>query len=93
MKIYALLIYSATGEIPRTLRLLYLGSCDEITKSFDEGALAEVKREVKELASKIKSAIQSETFVPSESRLCDYCNFKEKCPIFSSNKKTAPNSL
>ena len=55
---------------------------------FNHNASREIKANVLEQLNKIKNAKE---FSPSPSRLCDYCDFKEICPVF--NKDTRGRSI
>ncbi len=83
LKIYALLLRARTGATPRALRLLYLNGPTEYTLEITDTQLDAMERQLEALWSAIERAITTATYPPRVSRLCDYCQYRDRCPAFS----------
>ncbi len=83
LKIYALLVRARTGTTPRTLRLLYLNGPTEYTLEITDAQLEAMERQLEALWSAIGRAITTDTYPPRVSRLCDYCQYRDRCPAFT----------
>ena len=82
MRFYALVLWRATGVVPRLLQLLYLGSEHVLRYEPDEADLIATERKVKALWAAIARAHETGDWRPSPSRLCDWCDHKVRCPSF-----------
>ncbi|MEX1279373.1 MAG: PD-(D/E)XK nuclease family protein [Acidimicrobiia bacterium] len=83
MKIYAVLIRRRLGRTPAELRLIYLNGPTQYTMPVNDRVLDGVERQVRALWTSIESAIESGTYRPSPSVLCDWCSFQDRCPAFA----------
>jgi len=90
MRFYALVLWKATGTIPRQLQLLYLGSEHVLRASPDEDELRATERKVKALWAAIQRAHETGDWRPSPSRLCDWCDHKSRCPAFGGTLPPLP---
>jgi len=90
MRFYALVIWRATGTIPRVLQLLYLGSEHVLRYEPDEGDLLATERKLQALWSAIQRAYETGDWRPSPSRLCDWCDHHERCPEFGGTPPPLP---
>jgi putative RecB family exonuclease len=99
MRFYALVLWRATGVLPRQLQLLYLGNEQALRHSPDEDELLATERKVKALWAAIQRAHETGEWRPSPSRLCDWCDHKSRCPSFGGtppplpDRSAAPESL
>jgi putative RecB family exonuclease len=82
LRIYAVLLARSAGEVPSGLRLLFLGSCDEVRVACDEKAVERTEEEIASVLIEMKASSQSGCFDPKTGPLCDWCNFKPSCPAF-----------
>jgi putative RecB family exonuclease len=82
LRIYALLVARTLGETPKELRLLYLGSCDELTASCNEQDVLRTEQEITVLWEEMVAAATSAVFSPKIGPLCPHCNFKAQCPAY-----------
>jgi putative RecB family exonuclease len=90
MRFYALVLWRATGVVPRQLQLLYLGSEHVLRHSPDEDELLATERKVKALWAAIARAHETGEWRPSPSRLCDWCDHKSRCPAFGGTPPPLP---
>lgn len=86
LRVYAALLEASEdyGVAPRRLRLIYLKSREILEISIDEGHLRGTKSQMAAIARAIETAIERDTWQPSQSKLCDWCYFKPRCPAFQS---------
>jgi len=90
MRFYALVIWRATGTVPRLLQLLYLGSEHVLRYEPDEADLVATERKVKALWAAISRAQETGDWRPSPSRLCDWCDHQSRCPAFGGTPPPLP---
>ena len=82
MKFYALVVWRTRGVIPRLLQLMYLGDREVLRYSPDVDDLLATERKLLALWGAIERATQRKEFLPSPSKLCDWCDHKALCPSF-----------
>lgn len=80
MKFYALLLQKSEGVLARELRLIFLGNTQLARKAPSETEMQEFEIEVTALAGKIRRAVESGSFTPKPSKLCDWCAHQSLCP-------------
>lgn len=90
MRFYALVLWRATGVVPRQLQLLYLGDEQVLRHSPDEDELLATERKVTALWAAIRRAHETGEWRPSPSRLCDWCDHKVRCPAFGGTLPPLP---
>jgi putative RecB family exonuclease len=90
MRFYALVLWRATGTLPRLLQLLYLGSEHVLRYEPDEADLLATERKVKALWAAIARAHETGDWRPSPSRLCDWCDHQSRCPSFGGTPPPLP---
>ena len=90
MRFYALVLWRATGVVPRLLQLLYLGNEQVLRYSPDEAELLATERKVKALWAAIQRAHETGDWRPSPSRLCDWCDHQSRCPAFGGTPPPLP---
>jgi len=90
MRFYALVLWRATGVVPRLLQLLYLGDEQVLRYSPDEAELLATERKVKALWAAIQRAHETGDWRPSPSRLCDWCDHQSRCPSFGGTPPPLP---
>jgi putative RecB family exonuclease len=82
MKFYALVLWRLRGTVPRLLQLMYLGNGEILRYSPDEADLRATERKVEALWKAIRRAMDSGEWRERTSRLCDWCDHKQRCPSF-----------
>jgi putative RecB family exonuclease len=92
MRFYALVLWRATGTLPRQLQLLYLGSEHVLRYEPDEADLRATERKVTALWAAIQRAHDTGDWRPSPSRLCDWCDHKSRCPAFGGTPPPLPGA-
>ncbi len=92
MRFYALVLWRATGVVPRLLQLLYLGNEQVLRYSPDESDLVATERKVKALWAAIQRAHETGDWRPSPSRLCDWCDHQVRCPAFGGTPPPLPGA-
>ena len=84
MRFYALAWWRMTGQIPRMLRLMYLGSKEALSYAPQESDLIATERKVLALRDAISASAKAGVFTAKASRLCDWCSFRDLCPAWGS---------
>jgi len=90
MRFYALVLWKATGTVPRLLQLLYLGNEQVLRYEPDEADLLATERKLKALWAAITRATETGDWRPSPSRLCDWCDHQALCPAFGGTPPPLP---
>jgi putative RecB family exonuclease len=90
MRFYALVLWRATGTVPRVLQLLYLGNGQVLRYEPDESDLVATERKVKALWAAIQRAHETGDWRPSPSKLCDWCDHQALCPAFGGTPPELP---
>ncbi|MBI1376114.1 MAG: DUF2800 domain-containing protein [Frankiales bacterium] len=93
MRFYALVLWRATGVVPRLLQLLYLGSEHVLRYAPDEADLVATERKVRALWAAILRAHETGDWRPSPSRLCDWCDHQVRCPAFGGTPPPLPGPV
>jgi len=93
MRFYALVLWKATGTLPRLLQLLYLGNEQMLRYEPDEADLLATERKLQALWAAIQRATDSGDWRPSPSRLCDWCDHKSRCPSFGGTPPPLPEHV
>ncbi|MFD0071385.1 RecB family exonuclease [Streptomyces sp. NPDC127166] len=90
LKFYALVLWRLRGTVPRSLRLVYLGSGDVLTYDPAEADLRAVERKLLALWDAIGRATRTGDWRPSPSRLCDWCPHRALCPAWGGTPPPYP---
>ncbi len=90
MRFYALVLWKATGTLPRLLQLLYLGNEQILRYEPDETDLLATERKIKALWRAIQQAQETGDWRPNPSRLCDWCDHHAICPAFGGTPPPLP---
>jgi putative RecB family exonuclease len=80
LRVYALLYWKEKNVIPKLLQLIYLGDSNILKSTPTEQELLATEKSLMKIAESIRSAIETDTWVPRKSKLCDWCSFKSICP-------------
>lgn len=80
LRVYALLYWREKNVIPKLLQLIYLGNSSVLKSTPTEQELVATEKSLMKIAESIRSAIETGTWVPRKSKLCDWCSFKSICP-------------
>lgn len=83
LKIYALLIRKRTGHTPVRLKLMYLSGPTVYEIPVSDAQLDATQRKLEALWTAIDRAILSNDFPPRPGRLCEWCQFQDRCPAFA----------
>jgi putative RecB family exonuclease len=90
MRFYALVLWRLHGRVPRMLQLLYLGSGEILRYEPDEADLRATERKLLALWTAIRRAMDTGDWRPSPSRLCDWCDHRQRCPAFGGTPPPLP---
>jgi putative RecB family exonuclease len=90
MRFYALVVWRLRGVVPRMLQLLYLGSGEVLRYEPDEADLLATERKLLALWAAISRAMKTGDWRPSPSRVCDWCDHRERCPAFGGTPPPLP---
>ncbi len=93
MKFYALVLWRLRGVVPRQLRLMYLADTDTLSYAPDADELTRFERTLKAIWAAIERATSSGEFLPSPSRLCDWCDHQALCPAFGGTPPPFPTDV
>ncbi|GAA2089811.1 RecB family exonuclease [Actinomadura alba] len=91
MKFYALVLWRLHGTVPRLLQLMYLGNGEILRYAPDEADLRATERKVEALWQAIRRAMDTGEWRPRTSRLCDWCDHKQRCPSFGGTPPPLPS--
>ncbi|MFG2001350.1 RecB family exonuclease [Spirillospora sp. NPDC048911] len=90
MKFYALVLWRLQGRVPRLLQLMYLGNGEVLRYEPDEADLRATERKVEALWAAIRRATETGEWRHRTSRLCDWCDHKERCPAWGGTPPPLP---
>jgi putative RecB family exonuclease len=90
MKFYALVLWRLHGSVPRLLQLIYLGNGEVLRYAPDEADLRATERKIEALWQAIRRATETGTWRPRTSRICDWCDHKQRCPEFGGTLPPLP---
>ena len=83
LEVYALLLHE-TGRAARRVRLLFLGGGgDVLERAVDEDTLARTRERLQDIWRRILAAFREDAFLPTTTRLCEWCAHKSTCPAFA----------
>ena len=80
LRVYALLYWKEHNVLPKLLQLIYLGDSSILKSTPTEQELIATEKTLMNIAAAIKKAIDTDTWLPRKSKLCDWCSFKSICP-------------
>jgi putative RecB family exonuclease len=90
LKFYALVLWRTRGEVPRLLRLMYLGDQEVLDYAPDEDELRRFERTLQSLWAAIDRATAAQDFRPNPSKLCGWCDHQALCPAFGGTPPPFP---
>jgi putative RecB family exonuclease len=70
-------------EIPKSVKMLYLKDANTIVREPTKEILDRTMNEILEVIGNIRTSEQTDSWTPRTSKLCDWCNFQDRCPEFS----------
>jgi putative RecB family exonuclease len=90
MKFYALVLWRLRGVVPRQLRLIYLGDTDTLSYSPDAEELERFERTLMAIWAAVARALETGDFQPSPGRVCEWCDYQDRCPAFGNTPPPYP---
>lgn len=90
MRFYALVLWRATGQVPRMLQLVYLGDGQVLRHEPSEAELVTTERRVRSLWDTIERTARSGDWRPRTSALCGWCSHQALCPAFGGTPPEVP---
>lgn len=90
MKFYALLIFRTRGIVATQLKLMYLADGKALTYVPQEAELLRFEKTLSAMWQAILAAGLTGDFRPSPSKLCDWCDHKQRCPSFGGTPPPYP---
>ena len=90
LKFYALVLWRTRGEVPRLLRLMYLGDGEVLDYTPDPDELRRFERTLQSLWAAIDRATAAQDFRPNPSKLCGWCDHQALCPAFGGTPPPFP---
>ncbi len=94
---YSFLCERLFGQRPAAVQLLYLAEPVALVIAPTEQSTRALERKVTAVWSAIERACEREDFRPKPSKLCDWCSFRQYCPVFGGDPSLAvaatPRSL
>lgn len=91
MRFYGLTWWRMTGDVPRLLQLMYLGSRSILRYEPEVDDLIATERRVLALRDAISRAADSGEFLPTPSKLCDWCSHRALCPAWGGTPPPLPD--
>jgi putative RecB family exonuclease len=91
MKFYALVLWRLRGTVPRQLQLVYLGNGELLRYTPDEADLRATERMVEALWRAIKRAMDTGEWRHRPSRICEWCDHRQRCPEFGGTPPPLPD--
>jgi len=86
---YSFLCEALFGKRPAKIRLMYLKSGETIETTPTAQSVKFITTRTKAVWSAVERACTTGDFRPRQSKLCDYCSFREWCPAFGGNPDLA----
>ena len=90
MRIYALLLYEETGEVPYMLRLIYLkgqNAQEAVRRVIVTPELLErTRRDIESIWKRIRTAAATGNWPTKTGPLCNWCDFKNICPAWGNEE-------
>ena len=83
LKIYALLIRNRMGRTPARLKLMYLNGPTVYEIPVNDTQLDATQRKLEALWTAINRAIVEDNFPTRPGKLCDWCQYRDRCPAFA----------
>ncbi|CAN5705418.1 RecB family exonuclease [soil metagenome] len=83
LRFYALVCWRAFGTMPRAIRLVYLSNPEILTLEPNERMLVAFERQMRALATAIRKAMARDDWRTSQSALCGFCSFRDRCPAWA----------
>jgi putative RecB family exonuclease len=80
------------GEVPKQVKLLYLKDAGLIVREPTDDILDQMQVDVLKIWGDIKTSMENDSWEPKTSKLCDWCNFKDICPKFSTASPVASSA-
>jgi putative RecB family exonuclease len=90
LRFYALVLWRASGVLPRLLRLYYLRNREVVDYAPDARDLEGLERQLEALALAIGKARETGDWRHKPSKLCDWCSFQALCPAFGGEPPALP---
>lgn len=90
LRFYALVVERATGRVPESLQLLYLGNGEVLTYHPDPEDLERFERKLQALWKAITRAADKEDWRPRRSKKCSWCSHQALCPEFGGTVPPLP---
>lgn len=86
MRVYALMYYEDTGELPHELRLVYLQGQDPsavLRRTVTWRMIDDTREQLRSIWRAIDRAWREDQWEPRKSALCDWCSYRDICPLFA----------
>jgi putative RecB family exonuclease len=80
VRLYALLVAEALGELPTGVELLYVTHAERLTERVSEATVETQRRRLTRIWEQLADACDAEAFEPRTSPLCPHCPYQEHCP-------------
>lgn len=90
LKFYALVLLRTDGVVPTQLKLLYLKDGQQLVYAPHEEELLRFERTLAAIWKAIVAAGRSGQFPPKPSKLCGWCDHKQRCPSFGGTPPEYP---
>lgn len=92
MKFYALVVWRATGDMPRLLQLLYLKDRKALRYAPTERDLLATENKIRAIWAAIEQARATGNWQPNKSALCGWCAHKAVCPAWGGTPPPLPEA-
>lgn len=82
MRFYALVLWRMRGTLPARLQLIYLKDGRTLTHDPHPAEVEQMENRLDHLWDEVEQCARSGQFAPHRTRLCDWCAFQARCPLF-----------
>lgn len=87
---YALLCEQVLGRRPARIQLLHLAEPVAISLVPSDQAMRGLRNRTQAVWAAVERACRTEDFRPKVSKLCDFCGYKQHCPVFGGELPAPP---
>jgi putative RecB family exonuclease len=88
MWFYALVYYRDKGELPKQVKLMYLGgkTGEVLAKAPKMEDLEATEQKLARVWGEISKCMRNENWPAQKNKLCDWCGYQKMCPEFGAEK-------
>lgn len=93
MWFYSYIYLKANGELPKQVKLIYLGDGQILAKSPDENIVQQLEDKLKNVWVEIDKCIKNNNWPSKTGPLCPWCGYQDRCPEMKSDEKSIDKNV